>query len=421
MIQTKILQPGITLRCFQDNRFKHGCLSLQLVRPMDAREAAVNALIPAVLLRGTVTAPDLRAITARLDDLYGASVGPVVRRVGDYQTTGLFCSFISDSYAMQGDAILSPAIEFLGQLLLEPVTRDGVFCPEFVRGEKRNLIAAIQAQKNDKRGYAGTRMLKKMCKKDPFGIPRLGTVSRVREITPQSAWAHYRKILRESRIDIFYVGQAQPETVAAAVRPLLDKLERNYVNLPEQTAFRPSAPGTYTEQMEVSQGRLCMGFVTPITLRDPDFAAMQVCNVLLGGGMTSLLFTNIREKLSLCYDIGSGYYGAKGIVTVAAGIDFDKYDLVRRQVLAQLEICKAGEFSEEQLHAAKQAVVTSLQAVHDSPGAIESYYATAALSGLAMTPQRHLQAVEQVTAQDVAAAAATLRLHTDYFLKGVDR
>ena len=245
MIKTLDLQPGVTLRCFHDARIKQGCLSLQLIRPMCAKEAALNALIPAVLLRGTQSAPDLRAITARLDDLYGAAVGPAVRRVGDYQTTGLYCGFIADRYAMPGDRLLEPAIEFLSQLLLEPVTENGVFSKDFVRGEKKNLIAAIEAQRNDKRAYATAQMLKKMCKKDSFGVPRLGTVSQVKKITPQSAWAHYQKILQESRIDIFYVGEAFPEAVAQALQPLLSKLDRAYVPLPEQTACHPSPAGSY--------------------------------------------------------------------------------------------------------------------------------------------------------------------------------
>ena len=46
-----------------------------------------------MLLRGTQRYPDLQAITRKLDDLYGAGVGTLVRRVGDYQTTGLTCAF----------------------------------------------------------------------------------------------------------------------------------------------------------------------------------------------------------------------------------------------------------------------------------------------------------------------------------------
>ena len=96
MIETVEILPGVTLRCYTDSRFKQGCLSFQLVRPMVAEEAALNALLPAVLLRGCRKYPDMRAITGRLDELYGASVGALVRRVGDYQTTGLHCGFMED-------------------------------------------------------------------------------------------------------------------------------------------------------------------------------------------------------------------------------------------------------------------------------------------------------------------------------------
>ena len=83
MLQTIQLLPGVTLRCATVQHFKQGCLSLQFLRPMCREEAAMNALIPAVLLRGTVQRPDLRALTLHLDDLYGASVGELIRRVSD--------------------------------------------------------------------------------------------------------------------------------------------------------------------------------------------------------------------------------------------------------------------------------------------------------------------------------------------------
>lgn len=419
MIQTITLRPGITLQCFPDERFKQGCLSLQMIRPMCREEAAFNALIPAVLLRGTRKAPDLRAITLRLDDLYGASVGALVRRVGDYQTTGLHCSFIDDRYAMEGDAVLAPMADFLGELLLEPITENGAFRTDYVEGEKKNLISTIESQRNDKRVYAASRLLELMCAEDSFGIPRLGEAEQVRTITPEQAYAHYTRILRESRIELFYVGGASPQTVAQSLEPVVGRLERDYVNLFEQTAFQSTPTGDHRETMDVAQGRLNMGFVTPITIGDDRFAAMQVCNTVFGGGMTSKLFMNVREKLSLCYDIGSGYHGVKGIMTVSAGIDCKTEETTRKEILAQLEACRQGEITAEELNAAKQGVMSSLRAVHDSPGAIENYYSTTALSGLDMTPAEYMEKVEQVTLEQVAEAARSLTLHTTYFLEGV--
>ena len=418
MIHFFDLAPGVTLRCYTDHRFKQSALSMQFIRPMYREEAAYNALLPAVLLRGCESCPDLREITLRLDDLYGASIGALVRRVGDYQTTGLHASFIEDRYALQNDAILAPMVDFLRELLFRPVLEAGVFRQDYVESEKRNLIATIESQKNDKRAYAGSQMIKKMCAADSFGIPRLGEKEQVSAITAQSLYDHYRKVLKESPVHLFYVGSAQPEQIAKLLQPLFLG-ENARMSLPPQTAYRDSGKGEYTEALDVAQGKLCMGFVTDITLRNPDFAAMQVFNALYGAGMTSKLFMNVREKLSLCYDIGSGYHSSKGIVTVSVGIDFDQYERVRQEVMVQLDACCRGDISTEELTAAKQALMAQLRSTHDSPGAIEGYYATAALSGLSMTPSEYMLAVEAVTDADVARVAKSLQLHTVYFLKGV--
>ena len=418
MIQTFNLSPGITLRCCRDSRFKQGCLSFQIIRPMRASENAMNALLPSVLLRGTKKHPDLRSITHRLDQLYGASVSAVVRRVGDYQTTGLYCGFMDDRFALPGDRVLEPMLGFLEELLLDSPVEDGGFSGSFVDSEKKNLIATIESELNDKRAYAMGKLLRTMCREDTFGLPRLGDTQQVAAIDRQALYTHYQKILRESSIEIFYVGSAEGAGVADLLKPLLARLDRNYANLEPQTSFRSCEGSHRTEAMEVSQGKLCMGFVSPVTNRTAEFPAMQMLNTIFGSGMTSKLFMNIREKMSLCYSIGSGYYGSKGIVTVSAGIDFDKEEVTRQEVLRQLKACQEGDISEEELTAARQAILSSLRATHDSPGAIEGYYATAALSGMKMTPEAYMAAIEAVTKEQVVAAANTLQLHSTYFLKG---
>ena len=138
MYQTFQLMPGVTLRSVEANKFKQGCLSIQFLRPMCLEEASMNALIPSILLRGTVHRPNLRAITQHLDDLYGASVGEMVRRVGDYQAVGLYFGFIEDRFALTGDKVLEPILDFAKELFLEPLVINGGFNPEFVSSEKRN-------------------------------------------------------------------------------------------------------------------------------------------------------------------------------------------------------------------------------------------------------------------------------------------
>lgn len=381
----------------------------------------MNALIPAVLLRGTRRLPSLREITMALDDLYGASVSPLVRRVGDYQTTGLYCSMMDDRFALPGDRVLEPMIAFLGELLLDSPVENRGFLPDFVESEKKNLIAAIESERNDKRVYAMNRLMRSMCREDSFGIPRMGEKEQVAALRPDALYSHYRSILRTSPILVFYAGSAPAREIRALLEPLFRKLQREPLPLPPQTGFR-SAPGSdITETMELSQGKLCMGFTTPITNRMSEFPAMQLLNTIFGAGMTSKLFQNVREKQSLCYSINSGYYGTKGLMLVSAGIDFDKEQHVRQEILRQLDACRQGDITPQELTAAREALISSLRATNDSPSAIEGYYATSHLSGTGLTPERYIRAVEDVTVEQIVAAAGTVRLHSTYFLKGAEQ
>ncbi len=421
MIYTIPIAPGITLRCFPDDRFKQACMSIQLLRPVCRQEAGLNALLPSVLLRGCESAPDIRAIARRSDDLYGASIGGCVRRVGDWQTTGLSCGFVEDRFCLSGDQIMKPMTAMLRDLLLRPVLENGVFRQDFVETERKSLILTIESEINDKRSYAQSQLMRKMCSADSYAIPRLGEKEAVERITAEDLYAHYRRILKESPIEVNYVGSMKPAAVAELVTEMFRDVERDYVNLPDQTPFRDGGGGEYTEQMDVTQGKLAMGFVSPIWDGDDRVMALRLLNIIFGAGMTSKLFMNVREKRALCYDIGSGYNSAKGLLTVNAGIDCDKVTETRQEVMNQLAACQNGHITAEELDAAKQYLCSSLRAVYDSTGAIEYFYSMENLSVHPMTPEGLMAAVEQTTLDDVVAAARTLRLHTVYFLEGVNR
>ena len=420
MIQTISLADGVTLRCYFDNRFKQGALSFQLVRPMRAEEVSLNAMIPAVLLRGTQKHPDLRAITLHLDDLYGASVGTMVRRVGDYQTTGLCCGMMDDRFALPGDKVLEPMMNFLEELLFEPCMEGGGFKADIVESEKKNLIATIESDLNDKRTYAMKNLMRSMCREDAMGISRLGEAEWVAAIDPVTLYQHYQKILAQSRIDIFYVGSAPAWQVANLLKPIIGRIRRDYQPLPPQTGFHDAGGNDLVEELDVAQAKLCMGYVTPITNQSPELPAMQVMNTIFGAGMTSKLFMNVREKLSLCYSIGTAYYGTKGLLTLSAGIDAADEEKARAEIGRQLEAIQNGDITDDEMAAAKEALLSGLRGTHDSPGAIEGYYASNALTGSDVTPETYMERIAAVTREQVAAAARDLKLHTTYILKGAD-
>lgn len=179
MIQVtqKDLMPGVHLTAVHTEKFKTCLLGATLLTSLRKETASLNALVPFVLRRGTERAPDMEALSAALDELYGGSIEPNVRKKGSVQCIGFTGSFLDDTYTPGREAILEPAAALLGDLLLHPVKEDGGFRREYVEGERANLVDRIRAQVNDKRQYSVQKLIQLVCAGEPAGVDKLGDES----------------------------------------------------------------------------------------------------------------------------------------------------------------------------------------------------------------------------------------------------
>ena len=416
------LAPGVSLTAVQTHKFKSAVLSVSLLTPLKKETASVNALVPYVLRRGTQDKPDMNTLSAALDELYGGSIEPQVRKKGETQCVGFVGSFLDDAYTLNGEAILEPAAALLGELLLRPYTVGGAFCPDYTEGEKANLIDRIRAQINDKRQYSIRRLSQVMCADEAYGISAMGEEQRAGAVTPDSLWSAYQDLLKNARVELYYCGSAPQERVETALRQALKDLPVNdkRVELTCDVKAAPDqAPRLEEEAMDVAQGKLAMGFRTGgACVWEKDYPALLVFNAVYGGTTTSKLFMNVREKLSLCYFASSMLEKLKGVMLVSSGIEFDKYEQAKNEILAQLVACRRGELEDWELTGAVRSIVSALQTTLDSQGRLEAYWLGQAAAGLTEGPEELAARVETVTREDVVAMANRVALDTIYFLKG---
>lgn len=418
MIKTIAVAPGITLRAMQTEKFKTACFSLNFLRPHTAADAALDALLPSVLLRATEHYPDIRSISMQLDALYGASLGTLIRRKGEIKLVGFYADFIEDAFLPEGESVFAPIVDLTEEILFRPLTENGVFCAQNVEGEKQNLINAIEAEMNDKRTYAMAKMLRVMCENESYGVPRLGRAEEVRVITPQTLWAHYQKVLKTSRIELFYAGQKSPETVAEAFRRLFaGKQPETCTPVGTQVIRAADKTRELSERMDVTQGKLVIGLRTGITVEDADYPALLLLNAVYGAGVTSKLFVNVREKLSLCYYASSSLEKYKGVMLVSAGVDFKNYETAKAAIFKELDDCKCGKITSEELEAARQAVLSALRAAQDSPAQLDEFYMGTTIARMDDFEELTIK-VSALTAEDLTLAAQKLTVDTIYFLKG---
>ena len=173
------------------------------------------------------------------------------------------------------------------------------------------------------------------------------------------------------------------------------------------------------ERLEVSQGKLALGFRTGgITCWEEEYPALVLCNAIFGGTPLSKLFLNVREKLSLCYYASSVLEKMKGLVLVSSGIEFDKYQQAKDEILAQLEAIRRGEIEDWELEGARRTLISGHLSTLDDQGRLEEFWLGQAAAGLDTGVEELAGRLASVTREQVAAAARRLELDTVYFLKG---
>ena len=421
-IKRSEIMPGVNLAYLWSDKFKTSCMSLTLLTQLQRDTASMNALIPLVLRRGTTRYPDMEAISARLDELYGTAIEPVVRRIGEIQCLGFYASIPEEEYLPGNNGVLEQATALLGELLLSPATRGGLLLPKYVDSEREKAEDIIQSRVNDKRSYSVTRCIEEMCCYEDFAVGRFGSLDDMRSVNYKKLTKQYRALLQTAPIEIFYCGKTDFKAVSAAMRDAFSAMPRGEIDYDIGTDLRMNAVEDHVrfveEEMDVTQGKLVLGFRLGECMEEPDIPALYVFNAVYGSGATSKLFMNVREKLSLCYYASSAVYLHKGIMLVSSGIEFDKLDAARDEILAQLDSVRRGEITDDELRSAKKSVASDLRAVQDSIGELEGFYLSQAIDGLDYGPAELAALTEDVTKEDVQAIAKSIECDLIYFLKG---
>ena len=416
------IQNGVWLTHIRSDKFKTACLSITLLTQLRRETAAMNALLPLVLRRGTARYGDMEAISRRLDELYGAAIEPVVRRIGEIQCLGFFASVPEEDFLPAGADTLRGACELMGQMLLAPNTRGGLLLPDYVDSERGKLIEMIRARLNDKLGYAISRCIEEMCCCEDYAVSRLGDEESAAAIRYQKLTKQYRSLVQTSPIEIFYCGRAEQKRVESLLRDALSTLPRGEINYDIGTDVRlnalEAAPRTYVEQMNVTQAKLVISWRLGAAMDDPDPAALRLFASLLGGSTASKLFVNVREKLSLCYFASAVTDRQKGILLAYAGTEFDNVERAKEEIFAQLAAIANGEITDEELRAARADVKSALKSALDSQGALEGFYLSAALDGAEYTPEELSELTDDVTKEDLVAIARGCECDMIYTLTG---
>ncbi len=416
-IQRIRLGDGVWFSDVRDSRFKTMKISANLIVPLSAANAAANALICGVLSRSCKAYPDFTALSKKLSFLYGAELNASVRKAGDNQVLTLSASGLDDRYTLDGESVARELSLLLCGVIFEPNLQGEAFVPGEVEQERRQLLDLIDSECNDKRIYANAQLVSRMCAGEVFGMKRYGTAETIRAATPQSLYAAWRQLLKTAVFEIMYIGDSAPDRAVEVFRQAFEGIDRAPVTAQTEVIRAAAQPQHFTEEMDVVQSKLVMGFRAGTALPDREIYATMLMCAILGGTANSKLFCNVREKQSLCYYCGSRYDKMKGIVFIDSGVEGENIEKLEAGVLHEIEDMKNGVITDFEIEATKMAVINAYHTSDDTVSGIESWYAAQLFDDSWKSIEEMAALINGVTREEIVAAANRLTLDTVYVLK----
>lgn len=420
----KEIKKGIKLHCIDSNKFKTNLIAVIITLPLNKKTVTFDALIPAVLKRGSQNLKSQEEISKKLENMYGAVFDCGVEKHGDNHILKFYLESLNDKFVLESNRqnMVKESLNLLFDIIFNPFIQDNQFREDYVQSEKNNIKLLIKSKINNKDKYALNRCIEEMYKNKPFGLYKYGYIEDLEQINSNNLYNYYIELINKSKIDIYISGELDKEKIMTIVEnneniKKLKARETEHIINPCVSEFEENTNNEVEikEQMDVLQGKLVVGLDLKLNDYDSKFKA-SMYNIILGEGAHSKLFQNVREKASLAYTTGSNYIRQKNSIFIRCGIEIENYDKTLKIIKKQLEDMQNGHFTEEDLKNARKYIISGLQSMQDEQDSEIIYYMGQELSGRFISFEKYIKKIEKITMQDVQDIASNVNINTIYFL-----
>ncbi len=417
-INRKQIADGVYFNSIKDSRFKTMKISAHIITQLSEETASANALLCGVLSRSCKEYPDFTLLNKKLCSLYGANLNLSIGKSGDRQVITLSATGIDDRYAFSGESVAKELSQILCSVIFKPnLNEDNTFVESELEQERRQLFDLIDSEYNDKRLYANSQLIRNMCADEIFGIKRYGTAEKIKEVTVSSLYNTWLNLLKTAKFEIMYIGDSSSNKAVEVFTESFARIDREPVELINTVVRKADESKHITEEMEVSQSKLVMGFRTDCAVPDEDVNATRLMCAILGGTANSKLFYNVREKYSLCYYCASRYDRQKGILTIDSGVEGENLEKAEQAILKEIADMQNGEITDFEIESTKMAVINSFNSSNDTVSGIEAWYSSQIFEDEFKSIDELSAEINSITKQQIINAAQKLTLDTVYVLK----
>lgn len=416
-LNRKEISKGIYFNNVHDNRFKTMRISATIFVPLQYDTAALNALVCKVLTRSSAEYPESNLLARHLSGLYGATLSSNIVKMGDVQVLTISVTGLDDKYVLNNEKMSEELSRFLCSIIFSPKLINNEFDINELNQEKRQLLDLADSEFNDKRVYSNTRAIEVMCKDEVFGTNRYGTKEQIEKATTKDLFKAWENLLKTATFNFMYIGDSESDNIYKIFKNSFKNIKREPTDLNIEVIKTVQKVKTEEEIMDLAQSKLIMGFRTVIAEPDKDVMAMRLMSWVLGGGATSKLFKNVREKLSLCYYCLGRYDRLKGILLIESGVEKENIEKAKTAILKEVENIKKGEITDFEIETAKLSINNFFKGSGDTVSGLENWYISQLLDKEIISANEMIDKIKKVSKDDVIKVAQNIKLDTVYTLE----
>lgn len=398
------------LHIVNTKKFKTITVDICFREKINKDEITLRNLLKEIMVNASYDYPSERELIKATEELYDLKLLTSTYRIGNYNFLSMKIRFLNEKYTEKGMNYAS--IKLLLDLIFKPkLDADFEKC-------KNKIEKSILSLNDNKVKYAISKLLEST-KDMPYSYNFYGNIEDLNKITIEDIKKCYENLLTNDIIDIFVVGEVNPEEIKNIFKENFKV--KTFHKVDNKVIVKELTPRAKTniirEQDDINQIQLTiLCSLNSITEYERKYVSL-VYSEMLGGSANSILFDTVREKKSYAYYVNSIIKPYDNNMIIYSGIHEDNEKEVIKLIKKCLKDITKGKFNDEIFQSSKNTIISSLKASLDNPiGIINNCLSNILVSS--PTIEEKIKIIEKIPKEEVINFSKKITIHTIYILEG---
>ena len=405
------------LHLIKNKNFKSIMVKVYFREPVKKENITIHNFLTTMLTYSSKNYDTKRKMVLKCQDLYSCNITSSDTRLGNYLNTCFTLNVLKDGYTEEGN--FERSLEFLSEVIYKPNVKKNAFDEKSFNIIMNQACLTLSSIKEDPSNYSIIRMFENMDEDSPISYRTIGYLDDLKNITKENLYKYYKEMIKNDDMDIFVIGDIDFKETDTLIRKYFKpkkykKVKGDFIIPSKKARFKKQI---ITEENKSNQSKLAIGCrCHNLTDYERNYP-LTLYNIILGGGTDSRLFSNVREKHSLCYYIASTANKLDNTLLIRAGINKEDFKQTTKLIEKEMNELAKGKFDSDEVKKACKMYKVAIDEIMGSESQIITSYYMMELLGVDDIETK-VKKMEKVTREEIIKVAKKVKIDTVYMLEG---